>query len=208
MFTGLVEEVGTLVDLKKTGSAQRLISMQCNQLQSELKVGDSVSVNGVCLTVTSFDIHRVTMEISGETIKCTLFGELPNGSLLNLERALKFGDRLGGHLVQGHVEGCIEVLGREKRGGFYEFIYSLPKWVRSYLVEKGSVSIDGISLTVAELLKDRFKVAIIPHTYENTNLKVSKLGQKVHIETDIFARYVERILAVRLGKRGGGGKYR
>jgi riboflavin synthase len=159
-----------------------------------MKLGDSVAVNGICLTVVKFDTSNVTFEVSSETMLHSTFAEQKTGAGVNLERALKLSDRLGGHLVQGHVDCVSEVKRIKELGGFYEIDFKLPNESQHYIVSKGSITIDGISLTIADLAGDWFRVAVIPHTYEHTVLKDRGIGDKVHLETDVIARYVERLL--------------
>jgi riboflavin synthase len=194
MFTGIVEEVGTINSLKVIGADQSELTVDCSVIQSDMKRGDSVAVEGVCLTVIRFDAAHVVFEISSETVKKTLFSQKRSGQRVNLERALMLTDRLGGHMVQGHVDGCARVLNIKRLGNFYELEFDLPRDIDRYFVDKGSVCINGISLTIASLGNDRFSVAIIPHTYQQTTLSDLNVSDTVHIETDVLARYVERLL--------------
>ena len=194
MFTGLVEEVGTIKSIEPIGANQSKLVISCQMIQEGMKLGDSVAVNGVCLTVIRFDSQKIDVELSTETLKKSLFSKKGTGTIVNLERALQVGDRLGGHIVQGHVDSLATVLQIDKTGDFYEIAFSLNTDISRYLVDKGSITIDGISLTIAKLTETDFSVAIIPHTFQNTALSSLQPGSAVHIETDIIARYIERLL--------------
>ena len=186
MFTGIIEETGKVSFLKSNKLA---VEVSSNFIK-DLKIGSSVSVNGACLTVIS--LNPLTFEVSFETLRKTNLGLLKKGDIVNLEKALKVGDRLDGHFVLGHVDTTIKVKGIRKEGDFYKFIFEIPKGFEKYIVYKGSVAIDGISLTVAHLEKFFFEVAVIPHTYENTNLKYKKVGDICNFEADMFGKYVVR----------------
>jgi riboflavin synthase len=194
MFTGIIEEIGFISSLVKIGDNQLELSVFCKQMQADIKLGDSVAVSGVCLTVVRYDQSQVTFELSSETMNSTTFSRQLSGNAVNLERALRLSDRLGGHIVQGHVDSVAQIRGIKKRGGFYEFDFSLPIEIRNYVVKKGSIAIDGVSLTIADLKEEWFRIAVIPHTFEQTILRLKKPGDSVHIETDILARYIERLL--------------
>lgn len=194
MFTGIVEEIGTIATMTNIGESQVALSVDCCAIQDDMKLGDSVSVNGICLTVVRFDSASVTFEISSETIRHSTFINQKAGTRVNLERALKLSDRLGGHIVQGHVDCVSKVKAIKELGGFYEIDFELPTAIKKYVVQKGSITIDGISLTIAELADNWFRVAVIPHTYEQTVLKDRNIGDAVHLETDVIARYIERLL--------------
>lgn len=194
MFTGIIEEVGTIQSLTALRADQMALTIGCSMIQNELKIGDSVSVDGVCLTVVRFNTRMSVFELSSETLKNSLFSRKKTGETVNLERALRLGDRLGGHMVQGHVDALATVLSIEKAGEFYEILFTLDQTVKRYVIHKGSIAVNGISLTIAELQEDRFRVAIIPHTYHETSLSQLAAGHPVHIETDMIGRYVERLL--------------
>ncbi len=193
MFTGLVEEVGTVGEFRKV-SREALLTIRCNKVTEGTIVGDSISVNGVCLTVVKITGDLLAFDVSFETLKRTNIGSLKVGDKVNLERALQVGARLGGHIVQGHVDTTTKVLSikREQKG--FTFQFQLPQKFKHLIVEKGSVGIDGISLTVAEITGSSFSVAVIPHTYENTNLKFRKPGDTVNVEFDIIGKYVEALV--------------
>ena len=193
MFTGLIEDLGTLLALRR-GSESAAITIATSLPMAELRIGDSVAVNGVCLTVTAFGDGRFTADISPETLEKSNLAQLQRGAHVNLERALRLGDRLGGHLVTGHVDGQGTILERTRRGNSWYLAFQCDAALSRLLVTKGSVAIDGISLTVNEAGDDRFSVMIIPHTLEQTTLAGSKVGDRVNIETDLFGKYVARLL--------------
>ncbi len=192
MFTGLVEEVGRVLSLKKS-SQSAVLKVGCQKITEDIKIGDSISVNGVCLTVVSFEKGFVTFDVSAETLRRSNIGILKTNDFVNLERALRFSDRLGGHILQGHVDTITKVVGIKREGTGFLFSFKLPPAYRHLVVEKGSIGIDGISLTIATLFADTFSVAVIPHTYENTTLKLKRPGDIVNLEFDIIGKYVERM---------------
>jgi len=192
MFTGLIRATGELVNRKKDIIT---VSIKTNlQLFEDLKEKDSVAVNGVCLTVIEKKETEFNLFISEETLKISTLGILKIGSVLNLERPIKLSDRLDGHIVQGHVDGTGIVEDIFKTGSSYTLVIRNPPEIDKYIVFKGSVCIDGISLTVAKKMKNLFHVAIIPETYENTNIRYLHSQDKVNIETDILGRYIESLL--------------
>jgi riboflavin synthase len=193
MFTGIVEELGQIRRLTRK-SVTAIIDIAAKIVVSDVNVGDSISVNGVCLTVTSFDANGFTADVSEETLKRSSLNRLTQSSKVNLERAMPMGGRFGGHIVQGHVDAVGQILELSGRGGFYHLRLAIPENIRKFVVEKGSISIDGISLTVAEDLESAISVAVIPHTYEITNLSGLKVGDYVNIEVDVIARYLEKQL--------------
>lgn len=194
MFTGLIEDLGTVQKLERRGAAAKLAiatALPC----AEFSPGDSVAVNGVCLTVTSIAPPLLTFDVSPETLHASGLGRLSPGERVNLERALRLSDRLGGHIVTGHIDCTATVAGRREESGNILFFFSLPPEKSRYIVAKGSVAIDGISLTVNSVAPEGFSVNIIPHTAGMTTLQLRKPGDLVNIETDIIGRYVERLLA-------------
>jgi riboflavin synthase len=193
MFTGLIEELGTLVDRREEGSSLRLV-IKAEEVLSDLKIDDSVSVNGCCQTAVLVDSPTFEVIAVSETLQKTTLGSLKIGEALNLERAVTLGTRLGGHLVQGHVDGVSQVLEIQDLGGSWEYWFSLPREFRQYVVRVGSIAVNGVSLTVADLEDDRFKTAIIPHTHAVTNFHDLKPGSEVNIEYDVMAKMVERML--------------
>jgi len=192
MFTGLIEEVGRIRRLAVTGAGGELW-VEARAVLEDLRVGASIAVNGVCLTVTEVERDGFRAQLSAETLRRTTFGQLRPGRLVNLERALRLGDRLGGHIVQGHVDGIGRFLERRPEGESWIFRFAFPSDLGRYLVPKGSVAVDGISLTIAGLHEAWFEVAIIPHTFRMTNLRELAPGDGVNLEADILAKYVERL---------------
>jgi riboflavin synthase len=175
----------------------RLVLEHSPELGRRLEIGASLAVSGVCLTITELDEGRSAVELSPETLSRTNLGELKSGSEVNLEPALRMGDALGGHMVQGHVDGTALVVDRRDLTDHRELAFSIPPELAPFLVEKGSVTVDGVSLTVSTLLSDRFEVALIPHTLEVTTLSRLSPGDRVNLEADVIGKYVHRILAAR-----------
>ena len=187
MFTGLIEDLGKVIDISVSSKGAELV---VETKLSDIKIGDSVAVNGACLTVTEIRGNKYSFDVSPETLKRTNLGLLKRGDYVNLERALKVGDRLGGHIVQGHVDFTSKIKALKFLGEHYELVIEIPNnWV-SYIVEKGSIAIDGISLTVNYIRNNSAYINIIPHTYERTNLRFRKNGDWVNVETDIIGKYV------------------
>ena len=193
MFTGLVEEVGKVVTFAHAQNAWGL-QLAARLVPGDVAVGDSVAVNGCCLTVTRFDAGHLWFELLEETRRLTNFNELQAGSLVNLERSLKPESRLGGHFVSGHIDalGRVEVF--EPRGKDHYLRVAAPAGFGRYLVTKGSIAVDGISLTVAEVSGDSFAVWLIPHTLSATNLREKQAGSGVNLEFDLLAKYVEKLI--------------
>lgn len=196
MFTGIIQDVGRVKSLRRLGDTARLEALAPG-LSAELRPGDSVAVNGACLTVTGRDGKGFQADLSRETLERSNLGNLSSGDSINLELPLLPTARLGGHFVQGHVDAVAQVVGIEKQQAFALFRFSLPAGMRAYVVEKGSITVDGISLTVSGLGKDFFEVAIIPHTLKHTNLSRRRPGDAVNLECDILAKYVEASLSQR-----------
>lgn len=194
MFTGLIEETGYVKSLVKNTNGATLV-ITCKLILGDIKIGDSICVNGVCETVTNIFSDGFEVRISDETLGVTHLGNLKNGDILNLERALTLNSRLGGHIVSGHIDCVGKLTNIEKLSDFYNLTFEIPENYSKYIVYKGSVAISGISLTIAKTTDNIFKVAIIPHTYQNTNLKNTKIGDFVNIETDILGKYVEKMLS-------------
>ncbi len=204
MFTGLIEEVGTVESLDPRPAGSRL-RVRATHVAADLGEGDSVSVSGVCLTAVDVRAGGFGADVSPETLKRSSLGVLRAGSQVNLERALRPSSRLGGHIVQGHVDGTGTIESLERIGGGNWWLrVAVPEVLDRYLVFKGSISIDGISLTVAAIENRVVSVTIIPHTYENTTLRARRAGDIVNLETDVLAKYVEKMLAA-LDLRGGRG---
>ncbi|MBA2259058.1 MAG: riboflavin synthase [Acidobacteria bacterium] len=197
MFTGLIEKTGEIAEVKPTPSGFRL--RVATPLSAEMKPGDSIAVNGVCLTVVSADAGGFHADVTPETVRVSSFGTLRRGTLVNLERPLRADARLGGHFVQGHVDatGAIEELRPE--GESYWLTVKYPAPLAPFIVRKGSIAIDGISLTVAGVGEKLFDVQVIPFTWNQTNLQAVKAGDVVNLECDILGKYVARFLEVRDG---------
>lgn len=196
MFTGIIEEVGT-VDRWQMRRGAGVLTLTTRLPLGEMKIGSSLAVNGVCLTVVAKAARRVTVDVSPETIKRTNFSKLKAGDPVNLERPLRLNDRLGGHLMTGHVDGVGVVEEIKKQGKFTCYSFRVPAALGRLLVPKGSVAVDGISLTVNDCGRRYFSVAVIPHTLERTNLRPRRLGDKVNIETDLIGKYVQRLLPLK-----------
>lgn len=193
MFTGLVEDVGKVYRWQTRKGAGTLTLATKLPLDG-MGLGSSIAVNGTCLTVVDKARGRFSVDVSPETLERTSLKRLRRGDLVNLERPLRLSDRLGGHLVTGHVDGVAVVKEIKKQGKFIFFLFQAPASLYPLLVPKGSVAVDGISLTVNECKKQRFSVAIIPYTLRHTNLLGRRVGDKVNIETDIIGKYVQRLL--------------
>src|ERR687889_173882 len=196
MFTGLVEEVGRLFSIE-SGEMLRL-NVSADRVMADTREGDSVSVNGACLTVGEVDGRTLTFFAMPETLRRTALGELVEGSAVNLERAMASGDRFGGHIVQGHVDGVGEVLGVWPEGEAEIWEFAAPEAVLRYCVQKGSICVDGISLTIVSVGEGSFTVSILPQTRANTNLGELGAGSRVNLEADMIGKYVERLLEPRL----------
>lgn len=193
MFTGIVESTGTITARETSGDDLRL-TIETDIAGDDLHRGDSVSVSGVCLTVETIEPPAFTVFLAAETREVTYLDTLEVGDAVNIERPLAASGRLDGHIVQGHVDGMIKVIDRWSIGEDWRYVFELPPEYAPYIVMKGSIALDGISLTVAERAEDRFEVAIIPETYNITTLSEKTPGDLVHLEVDVIARYVERQL--------------
>ena len=199
MFTGIIEELGTVQRLDR-GSNSCQITIQADKVLEDVKLGDSIAINGVCLTVTSFDREHFTADMMAETLVKTNLKDLGSGQRINLERASRLGDRMGGHLVQGHVDAVGTIVEQQKVDIAMVLRIKAPEEILRYLVAKGSVAVDGISLTVVAVLADSFTISIIPHTAKMTTLGFKKTGDTVNLEADIIGRYVEKLLKRSEGK--------
>jgi len=199
VFTGIVVERGRLIEAPAPSGqgGVRLVIGHSEEVGRRLEIGASLAVSGVCLTITELDATRSKVELSPETLSRTNLGELKQGSEVNLEPALRMGDALGGHMVQGHVDSTASVVDRRDLEDHRVLAFSIPSELAPYLVEKGSVTVDGVSLTISVLLPDRFEVALIPHTLEVTTLSSLQPGDRVNLEVDVIAKYVQRMLAAR-----------
>ncbi len=196
MFTGIVEEVGTVKHIEATPSGTRL-EIACTRVMERLEVDDSIAVAGTCLTVVSRDDRSFAADVVPETLARTGLGSLTRGSRVNLERAATPTTALGGHFVQGHVDATTRLLAREAEGEGARLRFALPKELSRYVVQKGFITVDGVSLTVARLGKTFFEIALIPHTAHQTTLGTLRVGEHVNLEVDVLAKYVERIVRAR-----------
>jgi len=201
MFTGIVEETGIVESLAQSGGGHHL-RVRAQQVLEGMKLGDSIAVNGTCLTVTGFDSTSFTVGLSPETLRRTNLGELRQGSKVNLERALRPLDRMGGHFVQGHVDGVAVVAEKRPEGSALAIRFRAPAELSRYIVEKGFVAVDGISLTVTACGEGWFAVSLIPFTQQVVTLADKTVGERVNLEVDIIAKYVESLLAGREPRRG------
>ncbi|OJF93759.1 riboflavin synthase [Alkalibacterium sp. 20] len=195
MFTGIVEEIGELKNINQ-GARSSTLTIKANKVLEDTKIGDSIMTNGICLTVTSMTAHAFTVDVMSETLNRTSLGSMSSGSKINLERALNLQTRLGGHMVSGHIDGTGVISEyRKDDNAVWVTIQASPDVLR-YVIEKGSIAIDGISLTVAAVSDTDFKVSIIPHTAEETTLLKHKTGDKVNLEVDLIGKYVEKLLGL------------
>jgi riboflavin synthase len=190
MFTGIIEEVGKIKEKRCKGSGCKMI-VEGEKIFEDLKIGDSISVNGVCLTVEEIENKNFSVSLSFHTLKNTNLGDIKIGEYVNLERALKIGDRIGGHFLTGHIDFKTKIYSFKKNGEFYLMKILIPEEYRKFIVKKGSIGIDGISLTVAETFENGIVIYLIPFTIENTNLKYKKQGDFVNVEIDIFAKILK-----------------
>jgi riboflavin synthase len=193
MFTGLVEALGVVRRLDPDGEG-RLLHIREPAIAPQLSLGESVAINGTCLTVVGVEADTARFQAGPETLRRTNLGELQPGDRVNLERSLRLGDRLGGHLVQGHVDGLGRIARRTRQGEWEEVWFACPAELAAQMVSKGSVAVDGVSLTVVEVTGDGFSVALIPHTLAVTTLGFKPVGATVNLEVDVFAKYVWKYL--------------
>jgi riboflavin synthase len=194
MFTGIVEELGEIAELTDLGDAARL-SVRGKTVTSDARHGDSIAVNGVCLTVVEVDGDTFTADVMAETLRRSSLGALSPGDPVNLERSATVGARLGGHLVQGHVDGTATILSRQPAEQWEVVTFTLPSALAKYVVEKGSITVDGVSLTVTAVTDDTFSVSLIPTTLALTTLGHKGVGAPVNLEVDVIAKYVEKLMA-------------
>jgi riboflavin synthase len=197
MFTGIIEEVGTIQELRFI-SEGAIITAAARIVPPSLKTGDSIAVNGVCLTATRTGQGSFSCDISAETMRLSSFKQARQGSKINLERSMMLGGRLGGHFVQGHVDGVGKLASKTRSGEGWVMSFEFPRDLERYLVYKGSIAVDGISLTISSLGKNSFAVAVIPHTMESTNLNQLGIGDLVNLEVDILGKYFERFFQLGL----------
>jgi riboflavin synthase len=195
VFTGLVQDLGTVSTVEATLDGVRLVV--ASALSGELSEGDSVAVNGVCLTATAIADGRFSADVMHETLSCSTLAEVTGGSQVNLELPLRAADRMGGHVVQGHVDGVGSIIAAREDGFARVLSIEVPTDLLRYVVEKGSIAVDGISLTVAAVDDSGFEVSLIPETLERTNLGAAAPGTQVNLEVDVLAKYVEKLVAVR-----------
>ncbi|MDE0333103.1 MAG: riboflavin synthase [Nitrospinae bacterium] len=193
MFSGIIEAIGAICSLRKDSKGAR-ITIEAPSVLDGVRLGDSIALNGVCVTVVDFDDTNFEADLSVETLRRTNLGELAVGDRCNLERAMALGERLGGHLVSGHVDGVGRIRNRKKEGDSIWLTFEAPVEVMRYVVYKGSIAVDGISLTVAACDNQTFSVSIIPHTSEQTTLIEKEDGAAVNLEADLVGKYVEKLL--------------
>lgn len=195
MFTGLVEALGTVQHAEDDGSGGRILDVQEPAISRQLKLGESIAVNGACLTVVQNDADSFRCEVGPETLLKTNLGTLRAGDRVNLERSLRVGDRLGGHFVQGHIDAVGAIAARDRQGEWEIVRFRCPAEMMRLIVPKGSIAVDGVSLTLVEVGNDFFTVMLIPHTLSNTTLGLKKAGDAVNVEADMLAKHVAKLLA-------------
>ena len=198
MFTGIVEEIGTVKNIKK-GPSQCVYTFKAEKILSDMNIGDSIAVNGLCLTVTGFGEGWFSADVMNESLRRSNLGALQNGAKVNLERAMPANGRFGGHIVSGHIDGTGVLLSKVRENNAVWVTISAPEELIHYIVMKGSVALDGVSLTVAKVMKDAFSVSLIPHTGEETTILSKNAGDKINIECDIIGKYIEKLCAPQSG---------
>ena len=204
MFTGLVETTGTILRLERADRGLHL-TLRASLESPDLKIGESIAVDGVCLTVVSLQGDAFTVDVSEETVSRSTLGQRRPGDEVNLERALRLGDRLSGHLVSGHADGTGRVAARQRRGESLVVKFEIPPELSRYLIEKGSVAVNGVSLTVNRCEGRQFEVNVVPHTARASTLGNLKVGDRVNVEVDLIGKYVEKFLLQRIGSQSTGG---
>jgi len=200
MFTGLVEEVGAIKEVRPAGKAIHLV-INADVVMEGIALGDSIAVNGICLTVTHYDRQSFTVDVVPETMRRSTLHELSGGSPVNLERAMAMGKRFGGHIVSGHIDGVGRILSIVDEDIAKVVRIAAPADVLRYVVEKGSITIDGVSLTVMDVDSESFRISVIPHTWQITVLRHRRVGSTVNLECDIIGKYVEKLVAPHAGGR-------
>lgn len=200
MFTGIVEEIGKIQKVKRNNKSS-ILTIEGEKIFEDIHIGDSVSVNGVCLTVTTFDNETFTADVMNETLSRSSLGNLKKGSYVNLERAMSANGRFGGHIVSGHIDGTGKIIKIEKDENATWYTITVEDNLIKYIVEKGSIAIDGISLTVAKVNEKNFSVSIIPHTTQETVLSHKLVGDIVNIENDVIGKYVEKLITFEKSKK-------
>ncbi len=204
MFTGLIEKIGTVCGLRRSGKGM-VLKVDTNGLAGDILPGDSVAVNGVCLTATAISGQTVDFDVSGETVAVSTVGALKSDDKVNIELAMRAGGRFGGHIVQGHIDGIASIKSIANNGDFYDLAVSASPQLMDLMVKKGSVSVNGISLTIASLGRDYFTVAVIPVTWRQTVLQYLRAGDKVNIEADLVVKTIKARLESMLGQSSGSG---
>ncbi|NQZ21100.1 MAG: riboflavin synthase [Colwellia sp.] len=194
MFTGIIEAVGNIKAINITGQGARLVIATNSLDMSDVKLGDSIATNGICLTVVAFDSSSFSADVSNETLTRTGFANYQSGQTVNLEKAMLATTRFGGHMVSGHVDAVVAIIAIEHNGNSIEYWLEMPGDLAPYIAEKGSITIDGTSLTVNSLTDDKFRLTIVPHTTAQTIIANYQVGTKVNVEVDLIARYIERLL--------------
>lgn len=203
MFTGIIQAVGQIARLERAPQHARVVINTATLPMQDVSPGDSIAVNGVCLTAVSLEANSFAADVSAETLARTTLGELSVGSPVNLEKALRLNDFLGGHLVSGHVDGVGQLLSRQAVGEAWRYSFEAPQDLMKYIAEKGSITINGISLTVNQVQQRQFHVMIVPHTVQKTMLGTLAIGGRVNLEVDVIARYLERLLTHAAPVTGG-----
>lgn len=193
MFTGIIEEVGSVASIRK-GAHSCVLTVNASRVLEDVHLGDSIATNGVCLTVTSFTSHSFSADVMHETLNRSSLGSLHIGSPVNLERAMLAGGRFGGHIVSGHIDGIGTISSIKEDDNAVWYTVEAPSSILRYIIEKGSITLDGISLTVAKVTNSNFSVSIIPHTRVQTNLASKKVGDVLNLENDLVGKYVERLM--------------
>lgn len=202
MFTGIIEEIGTVSAIAST-SMSIVLTLEADKVLEDVRLGDSISVNGVCLTVTSFTKNRFTVDVMPETVRATNLRDLKKGSKVNLERAMAAGGRFGGHFVSGHIDGTGTIIGKERMANAVYYEIEAGGDLLQFIILKGSIAVDGTSLTVFEVTDRSFKISLIPHTLSETILSTKGVGDTVNLECDLLGKYVRQFLNPRTEKKTG-----